>query len=188
VTQGQTSPFRAGPHHYVGSHGDRFLNPSASKAPSNPRRGGNNQDPQGGNPALKGGEGVILETSTKKVLTPYECAKFIVEYIIHHKEELLRNKRNGDGVLKISWRWIRGWVCEKCGICVGGTKKSSFGFYLTTVYTYMTYELEKLGYFVFMTKSHKNYSIFYIVPKDEVGKVNLRNDLINLTLKYRSTE
>ena len=52
----------------------------------------------------------------------------------------------------------------------------------------MTYELEKLGYFVFMTKSAKEYSIFYIVPKDEVGKVNLRDDLINLTLKYSSSE
>jgi len=187
VTQGQISPFMARSHHYVGLHRDRFLTPSASKVPSNPRRGGNNRDPQ--NETLpKDREGVILETSTKKVLTPYECAKSVVEYIMHHKEELLRNKRNGDGVLKISWRWIRGWVCEKCGICVGGTKKSSFGFYLTTVYTYMTYELEKLGYFVFMTKSAKEYSIFYIVPKDEVGKVNLRDDLINLTLKYSSSE
>jgi len=172
----------------VGPHGDSFLNPSASKVPSNPHGGGNCRDPQSETSPLKGGKGVILKTSTKKVLTPYECAKSVVDYIIHQKEELLRNKRNGDGVLKVTWRLMRGWVCEKCGICVGGTKKSSFGFYLTTVYTYMTYELEKLGYFVFMTKSAKEYSIFYIVPKDEVGKVNLRDDLINLTMKYRSTE
>ena len=187
MTQGQISPFMAGSPHYVGLHGDRFLTPSVAKVPSNPRRGGNNRDPQNETPS-KDREGVILETSTKKVLTPYECAKSVVEYIIHHKEELLRNKRNSDGVLKVTWRLMRGWVCEKCGICVGGTKKSSFGFYLTTVYTYMTYELEKLGYFVFMTKSAKEYSIFYIVPKEEVGKVNLRNDLINLTLKYRSAK
>ena len=124
----------------------------------------------------------------KKVLTPYECAKSIVDYIIHHKEEFLRNKKNDDGVLKVSWGWMRGWVCKKCGICVGGTKKHSFGFYLSTIYTYMTYEFEKLGYFVFMTKSpKKNYSIFYIVSKEEVDKVILRDDLINLTLKYASS-
>ena len=98
---------------------------------------------------------------------------------MHHKEELLRNKRNGDGVLKISWRWMRGWVCMNCGICVGGTG---------ALYMYITYELEKLGYFVFMSKPNKDYTIFYIVPKDEVDKVNLRDDLINLTMKYRSTE
>jgi len=188
VTQGQTSSFRAGSLHYVGPHGDSFLNPSASKVPSNPHGGGNCRDPQSETSPLKGGKGVILKTSTKKVLTPYECAKFIVEYIIYQKEELLRNKRNGDGVLKVTWRWIRSWVCKKCGICVGGTKKHAFGFYLTMLYTYMTYELEKLDYFVFMTRSHKNYSIFYIVPKEEVGKVNLRGGLINLTMKYRSTE
>ena len=131
---------------------------------------------------------MTLVAPTKEILTPYECAKSIVDYIIHYKEEFLRNKRNGDGVLKVTWRWIRSWVCKKCSLCVGGTKKHAFGFYLTMLYTYMTYELEKLGYFVFMTKSAKEYSIFYIVPKDEVGKVNLRDDLINLTLKYRSTE
>jgi len=131
---------------------------------------------------------VTPETSTKGVLSPYECAKSIVDYIIHHKEEFLRNKRYGDGVLKVTWRLIRGLICEKCSICVGGTKKSSFGFYLSSFYAYMTYELEKLGYFVFMTKAAKEYSIFYIVPKEEVDKVNLRNDLINLTLKYQSSE
>jgi hypothetical protein len=175
----------AGSPHYVGLHGDRFLTPSASKVPSNPRRGGNNQDPQNETPP-KDREGVILETSTKKVLTPYECAKSVVEYIMYHKEELLRNKRNDDGVLKISWGLMRDWVCKKCGICVGGMKV--FGFYLTMLYTYMTYELEKLGYFVMKTKPRGKYSIFYIVPKEEVDKINLRDDLINLTMKYRSTE
>jgi hypothetical protein len=131
---------------------------------------------------------VTLEASTRGVLSPYECARSIVDYIIHHKEELLRNKKNGDGVLKVTWRLMRSWVCEKCGICVGGTKKNSFGFYLSSLYAYMTYELEKLGYFVFMTKTAKEYSIFYIVPKEEVGKVNLRDDLINLTLKYSSSK
>jgi hypothetical protein len=42
----QTPPFVAGSPHYVGFHGDRFINPSASKVPSNPQRGGNNRDPQ----------------------------------------------------------------------------------------------------------------------------------------------
>ena len=91
-------------------------------------------------------------------------------------------------MLKITWGSIRSWVCKECGICIGGTKKSSFGFYLSMLYTYMSYELEKLGYFVFMMRSRKKYSIFYIVPKEEVGKVNLEGDLINLTLKYRSAE
>ena len=34
TTIGQTSPFVAGPHHYVEPHEDRFINPSASKASS----------------------------------------------------------------------------------------------------------------------------------------------------------
>jgi hypothetical protein len=42
----QTSPFGAGLSHYVGFHGDGFYKPSASKVFSNPRRGGNNRDPQ----------------------------------------------------------------------------------------------------------------------------------------------
>ena len=38
--QGQVSPFGAGPHHYVESHGDRVIKPSASNASSNPAIGG----------------------------------------------------------------------------------------------------------------------------------------------------
>jgi len=47
--------------HYVGFHGDRFINPSASKVFSNPVVGGVTIETPEVKPALKGGEGVIGE-------------------------------------------------------------------------------------------------------------------------------
>jgi hypothetical protein len=43
----QALPFRAGSPHYVGFHGDGFIKNSLTELLSNPRRGGNNRDPQG---------------------------------------------------------------------------------------------------------------------------------------------
>jgi hypothetical protein len=62
--QWQVSPFRAGSPHYVGFHEDGFIKPSKAGLFSNPRRGGNTQDPQGGTPVLKGGKGVIRGANT----------------------------------------------------------------------------------------------------------------------------
>ena len=40
IKSGQTSPFRAGSHHYVGFHGDRFIKPSFTRLLSSPHKGG----------------------------------------------------------------------------------------------------------------------------------------------------
>ena len=69
LTQGQASPLRAGSLHYVGFHGDRIINSSASKVPSNPRRGGNNRDPQSETPPLTGWEGVIQGSWIRQAVT-----------------------------------------------------------------------------------------------------------------------
>ena len=59
---GQTSPFRAGLPHYVGSHGDRFKKPALLGYSVAPTKGGNLQDPEETRPSRREGGQLYVQT------------------------------------------------------------------------------------------------------------------------------
>ncbi len=45
----------------------------------------------------------------------YDCAREILDYVLRHREEFLRNVRAGDGVLKVTTTVLKNLALELCG-------------------------------------------------------------------------